>query len=93
MSGRHLGGSWEAPGRHPGHQEQPRAREAAWRQSVPKSLRFTVFEKKATVSRRRHELDLHVDGKFTATWRGRGPGADPADTPLATKTIRQNPTV
>ena len=54
-SGRHMGGIWDASGGIwetsegdiwgvYGARGHPGAREAAWRQSVPKSLCFTVFE-------------------------------------------------
>ena len=69
--GRHLGCIWGTSGGSMGFGGHPGAREASWRQNAPNSLRFTAFEKKGTVSRRRHELDLHVDQKFTATYADR----------------------
>ncbi len=43
-SGRHLRGIWEASERHLGGILGIRGREESWRENVPKSRCFTVFE-------------------------------------------------
>ncbi len=76
-SGRHLGAGVVLGG--------------IWEPNVFKHLCLSAKVARGTISRRRHELDLHVDRKFTATLSERGPPAEAREAPPSPKSIRQNP--
>ena len=64
----HLGGTWEASGRALGGPWVVQATwEASGRQMCSNTCVLPAKVARATISRARDELDLHVDGKFTAT--------------------------
>ncbi len=67
-SERHLGGIWESSGRHLGGTWEAQATwEASGSQLRSKPCVLSANMPRPTISCRRHALDLHVDGKFTAT--------------------------
>ncbi len=92
---RHLGSIWELSGRHLGetwgHLVVPGDVEASGSQLRSFTCVLSAKVARPTISHTRDELNLHVDGKFTATLRGHEPGADPGYPSLGHKTCRQKP--
>ena len=69
---RHLGDIWETPGEASGRAlggtwEVQATWEASGSRLRSKACVLSAKVSRQSVSRRCHELDLHVDGKFTAT--------------------------
>ena len=87
-SGRHLGGIWGHLG---GIWELGWPWEASGSQMCSNTCVLSAKVARPGIWCTRHELDLHVDRKFTATLSERGTRAEPNIIPPSPKRIRQNP--